>query len=400
MSWNFTAATELGGGSILVVIGVITLSITVGLVFGRIFPLPKRLSLLLGIGNGVCGSAAIAAAAPLMEAKQEEIGISIGIVNLLGAVAIFLLPFLARILDLDSTQSGLLVGGTVQAVGQTLATGLRMGEEVARTAIVIKMGRVLLLGVVLIALSIAFRSEKSGGFPVPTFIVAFLVCTLAVNILPLPRYFLSLVESLKTALLLCAMAAIGMSIEFSSLSSSRCPGPERGGWNIRHKYCPGSGARIDSINIRLSILKPPVMGSRGRPRYLQVTRTVREVLLHEHTPGPLFSGLPFTSFITASLSAESVMSLEEALETARENSLSLYTAEKNLDSAHRNYANRGNAFYPSIRASSSLNRSNSESSASGLIPVSPGGQRDLRSGHAVRTRDLSGQSERRDFRPA
>ena len=78
-------------------------------------------------------------------------------------------------------------------------------------------------------------------------------------------------------------------------------------------------------------------------------------------------------FFTASLSAESVMSLEEALETARENSLSLYTAEKNLDSAHRNYANRGNAFYPSIRASSSLNRSNSESSASGLIPVSPAG---------------------------
>ncbi len=76
---------------------------------------------------------------------------------------------------------------------------------------------------------------------------------------------------------------------------------------------------------------------------------------------------------TASLSAESVMSLEEALKTARENSLRLYTAEKNLDSARRNYANRGNVFYPSIRASSSLNRSNSESSVSGLVPVSPAG---------------------------
>ncbi|ORC34153.1 hypothetical protein B4O97_13825 [Marispirochaeta aestuarii] len=235
---EFSAATELGGGSILVVIGVITLSITVGLVFGRIFPLPKRLSLLLGIGNGVCGSAAIAAAAPLMKAKQEEIGISIGIVNLLGAVAIFLLPFLARILDLDSTQSGLLVGGTVQAVGQTLATGLRMGEEVARTAIVIKMGRVLLLGVVLIALSIAFRREKSGGFPVPTFIVAFLVCALAVNILPVPQALLSLIGSVKTVLLLCAMAAIGMSIEFSSLT--------------RHGVLALSvGAGIFAINIAL-----------------------------------------------------------------------------------------------------------------------------------------------------
>ncbi|WP_319559065.1 putative sulfate exporter family transporter [Marispirochaeta sp.] len=235
---EFHAAAGLGGETILVIIGVIAFSITAGILFGALLPVPKRLALLLGIGNGVCGSAAIAAAAPLIEARQEEIGISIGIVNLLGAIAIFLLPFLARILKLDTVQSSLLIGGTVQAVGQTLATGLRMGEEIARLAVIVKMGRVLLLGAVLIALSLTFRTRNSGGFPIPPFIVAFVIFALTVNVFPLSPGLLSVIGTIKTALLLCAMAAIGMSIEFRSLA--------------RHGILAlSAGAAIFSMNIAL-----------------------------------------------------------------------------------------------------------------------------------------------------
>ena len=183
------------------------------------FRFQRKLGLLLGIGNGVCGAAAIAASAPLIDADKDDIGISVGVVNLLGALGIFLLPLLAGMLGLQENQSGLLVGGTIQAVGQTVATGLRMGEGIARLAIVVKMGRVLLLGVVLVALSFIYRKKDARSFPVPPFILAFLACALAVNLLPIPEVVLSAVNTIKKVFLMCAMAGIGLGIKLKTLKT-------------------------------------------------------------------------------------------------------------------------------------------------------------------------------------
>ena len=43
--------------------------------FGRLFGLSHHLSILLGIGNGICGSSAIAGTSKIINAKDEEIGI-------------------------------------------------------------------------------------------------------------------------------------------------------------------------------------------------------------------------------------------------------------------------------------------------------------------------------------
>ncbi len=211
------SAAGLGIQAVPVILGVITFSIFAGVIAGKFLPVPGKLALLLGIGNGVCGSAAIAASAPLIDAEMDDVGISIGVVNLLGAIGIFLLPFLARILHLQDNQSSLLIGGTIQAVGQTVATGLRMGDSIASMAIIVKMGRVLLLGVVLIALSITYRKKNTKGFPVPPFIIAFLACALAVNLLPIPEAVLSAVNTVKKIFLMCAMAGIGMGIKLKTL---------------------------------------------------------------------------------------------------------------------------------------------------------------------------------------
>jgi outer membrane protein TolC len=89
-------------------------------------------------------------------------------------------------------------------------------------------------------------------------------------------------------------------------------------------------------------------------------------------PGLFYLAAIFLFTVTLQ-AQESSMTLEDTLQTAKENSLGLYTAEKTLGTARRNYANRGNAFYPSIQASAGLSRSNSSTTATGLVPVSPAG---------------------------
>jgi len=215
---ELSAAAGLGLRTLPIIVGVIGGSIFLGIVVGRLFRLPAGLALLLGIGNGICGSAAIAASAPVIDAGKDEVGISIAVVNLMGAIGIFLIPAIALLLGLDVPESGLLIGGTLQAVGQTVATGLRMGDEVARLATMVKMGRVLLLGAVLILLSISYRKRSAGRFPVPPFIVAFVLLAVLVNLLPVPESLLSAARGLQEVFLLAAVAAIGLGIEIKSIT--------------------------------------------------------------------------------------------------------------------------------------------------------------------------------------
>ncbi|WP_337140915.1 putative sulfate exporter family transporter, partial [Staphylococcus aureus] len=46
----------------------------------------KNLILLLGIGTGVCGAAAIAAVSPILKSREKDSAISIGIVALIGTI--------------------------------------------------------------------------------------------------------------------------------------------------------------------------------------------------------------------------------------------------------------------------------------------------------------------------
>ena len=46
----------------------------------------KNIALLLGVGTGVCGAAAIAAVAPIFKSREKDTAISIGIIALIGTI--------------------------------------------------------------------------------------------------------------------------------------------------------------------------------------------------------------------------------------------------------------------------------------------------------------------------
>ena len=212
---------ELGIEFIAIVIVMVFSSIGASYLLGRLLDVPKSCSLLLGIGNGICGSSAIGATAPLVAEEEEEVGLSIGVVNLLGTIGIFLLPILTGLLELTAPKSSLMIGGTLQAVGQVVAAGFSVSEKVGRLATVVKMGRVLMLGPVVLLFSFFSDSKEAaeeGRVSIPPFIIGFFIFSLigSLNLLPI-----ELVEGLKTAskvLLTIAMAGIGLKIEVAALT--------------------------------------------------------------------------------------------------------------------------------------------------------------------------------------
>ena len=198
----------------------ITLSIVLGSRLNKQFGVLNSCGYMIGVGTAICGASAIAAVSPFLKTKAHETGVAIGVVNLLGTVGMLLLPGLAVLLGLSAEESGVVIGGSLQAVGQVVGAGYVMGDEVGEIATLVKLGRVLMLGPVVLftALLMHTKSEKVDRKKVlPGFIVTFFVLMILANVFTLPEQFLGIVKTIDKVLLAIAMAAIGMQIRLRDL---------------------------------------------------------------------------------------------------------------------------------------------------------------------------------------
>ncbi len=209
---------DLGLPAIGLIVGLMGITILSGLLLGQLLGLNRKLSLLLGCGNAVCGSSAIASVSKTIDASEQDAGLSIAAVNFMGTLGIFILPLLALSLGLDDTRSGGLIGGILQAVGQVVAAGYSINPEVGQLAVLIKMGRVLMLGPIIIILSLFYRRSDQQGqstLPVPLFIVGFFALALLVGLFP--AQLTASIKACAKVLLTIAMAGIGLKIDLLAL---------------------------------------------------------------------------------------------------------------------------------------------------------------------------------------
>ena len=215
--------SSLGIKSLSFIILIVAFSVFVSFIAGRLLNMQTSLCILLGLGNAICGSSAIAASAPLLSKNKEEVGIAVSVVNLLGIFGIFFLPILVEQLAFQDQQASLLVGGTLQAVGHVLAAGHTINEKVGDLSLAVKMGRICLLAPVL--LLIAWQTQKVADSgtgtswikKMPNYLYGFILCAILGNLNLLSLATLNMIKSTSHILLLLAMAGIGLQIRLGSL---------------------------------------------------------------------------------------------------------------------------------------------------------------------------------------
>ena len=147
--------------------------------------LPSRLSVLVGVGNSICGNSAVAAVAPAIRATPDEVATAIGISAVMGIGQILLLPLLAPGLDLTDYQYGVVAGIAVYAVPQVVAASFAVSNLSGQVATLVKLVRVLFLGPMIIGLGFLHRNSADAPpeqttmervkLYVPWFVAGFLV---------------------------------------------------------------------------------------------------------------------------------------------------------------------------------------------------------------------------------
>ena len=225
---DFSILLDLGIGAIILIILGMGVTIFSSVIIGKIFGLDRKFALMIGIGNGVCGSSAIAATKDIVKADEEQVGISVAVVNLLGTIGIFLVPAIALFLGFNDVDSGVLVGNTLQAVGQVVASGFSISDSAGQSATIVKMGRVLMLTPLIVILLVILKDnvEQSKGnnksilSNIPMFIVGFVVLSIISSLQILPKFVVQIVANISEYALIIAMAGIGLKITFSSIKAN------------------------------------------------------------------------------------------------------------------------------------------------------------------------------------
>jgi len=225
---DFSVLSSLGISTILLIISAMTVTILSTVFISKLFNIDKRFALMLGIGNGVCGASAIGATKGIVKAKEDEVGISIAVVNFLGTIGIFLVPFIALTLGFNDTQAGILVGNTLQAVGQAVAGGFAISNTSGEIATVVKMGRVLMLTPLIVILLWVYSSpankdkNKSKNIlkNIPLFIIGFIILSIIATLQIFPEFIVNIISMISKFALIIAMVAIGLKISFSSIKEN------------------------------------------------------------------------------------------------------------------------------------------------------------------------------------
>ena len=227
---SISTLAQLGLSGILFIVFQMSITIIGVILVGRKLGFKEDFVYLMAAGNAVCGSSAIAATAPAIGAEDKDKGISITIVNVIGIFLMFILPLLAQLLyQHDLVKTSGLIGGTLQSVGQVVASGAIVSEEVKDLATIFKIVRVIFLVVVVLILGnlknksneknieTRVNQNKKAKMKVPWYVFGFFITCILFSIGIISPEVSHICKEISNKFEIIALAAIGLRVNIKDL---------------------------------------------------------------------------------------------------------------------------------------------------------------------------------------
>lgn len=217
---SFEDIATLGWAPVLAVIGLVAGTIVAGLGLARLTGRGSAFGTLAGGAVAICGASAalaLAAVLPRNRIGERDVLFVVAAVTALSTIAMVLYPILFAALDHAPAQAGFLIGATIHDVAQVVGAGYSMSQETGDVSTFVKLQRVALLPLAVLAAALTFREGKAG-LALPWFLVVFVILVLASNLLSLPEIVLDAARQLSGWLLLTAIAALGVRTSLAEMA--------------------------------------------------------------------------------------------------------------------------------------------------------------------------------------
>lgn len=202
---------SLGPVALVSVIGIVAVTMGVGIVMARRLGLGTAFGTLAGGAVAICGaSAAMALATTLGEKRVGQAQLTLVLVGIsaMSAAAMVAYPLLAHGLGFGDLRAGFLLGASIHDVAQALGAGYAFSPGAGQIAAIVKLTRVALLAPVLAVVAATLpRGDRGAGVGIPWFVVGFFALAAINSTGVIPPVVASGAERLAAALLAAAVTA-------------------------------------------------------------------------------------------------------------------------------------------------------------------------------------------------
>lgn len=237
LSLNITTVLNVGKMSLAVMVFTLLTCFGGGYFIGRLLKLDWKLSNLISAGTGICGGSAIAAIAPVIDAKDSDIAYAMSATFLFDMAMIVLFPIMGRWLGLSDMAYGLWAGTAVNDTSSVVAAGYAFSEAAGDFATMVKLTRTLTIIPTVITFSLInihikrkrlatagesgkIKSKINIKSLIPWFIVVFVALAVVNSTGVIPANVSSVAKTVSKFLMVSALAAIGLNTDVREMKKA------------------------------------------------------------------------------------------------------------------------------------------------------------------------------------
>ena len=200
------------------VITVLTIfgTLILGWFLTKTFKLDKQLGYLISSGTSICGGSAIAAVAPVIQAKPKTISVALGVVFLLNSVALFVFPWVGNLMSMTQHEFGMWSAVAIHDTSSVVGAALTYGDEALRVATTVKLARTLWI-IPISLLSMFLFKNPDGEIKIPWFILLFIIAILINSYFDLPQMLTGFITGASKRLLIVTLFLVGSTLSIQDL---------------------------------------------------------------------------------------------------------------------------------------------------------------------------------------
>jgi uncharacterized integral membrane protein (TIGR00698 family) len=215
-------ALQASQEGLLLTIATIVTAIVLGWFLGKRLKVDQKLAFLLSSGTAICGGSAIAAVAPVINAEQEKISVSLGIVFLFNAVALLIFPYIGEYLNMDQQAFGTWAAVAIHDTSSVVGAAKVYGDSALEVATSVKLARTLWIIPLTLLAGAAFGGDRKR-IKMPVFIALFIGAILIGTYIPdnTPIAILSeTIPAFAKKLMVVAIFFTGAGLSISNIKKS------------------------------------------------------------------------------------------------------------------------------------------------------------------------------------
>ena len=196
-------------------------TLALGALAARWLGVGEGVGTLVTVGTAICGGSAIAAAAPALRAKGEEVGVALGVVFTLNTAALLVFPALGRALELSPAAFARWCAIAIHDTSSVVGAAATFGPEALELATVTKLARALWIVPVVFGLG-WLRSQRhtaaAAARPAPPwFVLGFVAAAACTTWWPVLAPAGAALANLAKDALLVALFTFGLGTRWASV---------------------------------------------------------------------------------------------------------------------------------------------------------------------------------------